>query len=98
MKRDVSVVFSASYVAHVIRLLIYVLYNLKAWGDSVCRFIMFQVTENKGGKWHTMARRVCLVRASLAFFAKRKARTVHQFAVLIELNILADGLSGELLR
>lgn len=31
MKRDVGVVFSASYVAHGVRLLIYVLYNLKAW-------------------------------------------------------------------
>lgn len=31
MKRDVSVVFSASYVAHGVRLLIYALYNLKAW-------------------------------------------------------------------
>jgi len=31
MKQDVSVVFSASYVAHGVRLLIYVFYNLKAW-------------------------------------------------------------------
>ena len=30
MKRDISVVFSASYVAHWVRLLIYALYNLKA--------------------------------------------------------------------
>jgi len=32
MKRNVSVVFSASYVAHGVRLLIYVLYNLKGVG------------------------------------------------------------------
>jgi len=31
MKRDVSVVFSASYVAYGARLLIYAIYNLKAW-------------------------------------------------------------------
>jgi len=31
MKLNVSVVFSASYVAHGVRLLIYALYNLKAW-------------------------------------------------------------------